>query len=265
MSTFNQNIKDSQLIQTLETSPVAMDPPFSLFDEYLFWTHQMAEHSLFIALGLSDQALDEIDAYTFKQQALDFYQSGMKMLLDFDINKGVNYKNIFDYLDKLEAYLTSLLELVSETWVGFVYPSLVTHYIIELKYFRRKLLEFRDGERIIPPDEELKFWQKLAGDHAAVIARLLDPNPRQLQLYKDINQFSEYFSKLTESDINGELFEFDNLVMLTIQNNDKLNEYFRKIQLGISNSELLSVIHPALIAHIIREGERAKLALESNE
>lgn len=245
---------------TLDTSAIAYPAaPFSIEDEYLFWTHQISEHALFLALSMNAETLATIGRSDLRENAFSYYWDAGQRVEEFIRKESFELDDTFNFLSGFEQYLNDLFNVVNGQWIGYVYPSIVTHYLLELQYLQNKLTEYATGQSLTTADEEIRFWQKLAADHAAVIARLLDPS--EIVRFKNTVAFSELFNNLLanrESDL-----ELESMVLLTLENNETLNQIFGDIQDGILSAEVQSVIHPALIAHIIREGERANLKLQS--
>lgn len=241
----------------MELSGIAYEEePFSYTDEYLFWIHQMGEHAFFLYLALSDYAIEDEGFQELRERGLQFYHDVEPEEGILNPQVGPEFSEVNTWLDQLKEWKIQVKEaILASDWLGFGFPSVIDHYLLELDFYRAKLEEAITGERVISVEDEIAFWTKIAADHAATIARLLDPKEREY--YKQLNHLNDQLFELGQSNDELDLF-----IQLSQQHQEELNDIFQDVYVGIENKDILSIIHPMLLAHIIREGKRAELALE---
>lgn len=203
------------------------------FDEIKFWAHQLSEHALIFHLGIEEKALKE-EGLTLHKKFEDF-------------RKRMNTKNLAEILpltEQLRDYkIRVLTNLLNGKWLGWIFPVFARHVIVELDYFVDKL----NGVSY-SPEEEATFWDVINGEHAGLASHLLDPTERKV--VDETNEFSLLFEKIAQS-------EEEMLVKLSLKAAQELDEYYKDSEGKIKKGAVKSVIHPALIDHDIREGERA--------
>lgn len=208
-------------------------------DEIKFWSHQLSEHALFLHLGLEDAK---------------FKKEGLKLHKKFEtFRKKMTVKNMHKVLPlakELRRYKIEVLStLASGKWIGWIFPLFARHIILELDYFVDKL----NGIKYTDQDE-IAFWNIINGEHAGFAAHLLDPSERAL--FEAADGIAKKFEKTVTSE--KEMF-----VKISQENAKELDAYFKKAEGAAKANKLQSVIHPALIAHVIREGERSLQMLNS--
>lgn len=211
-------------------------------DEINFWVRQMSEHALFNYLGLEDPNL--------KQESLDLHTSLEGFRKKFN-NNPFDLKlmdTVLPLLEKERKFQIKVLSMMDEgKWVGWIFPLFENHITLELDYLVDKL----NGIKYSAQDEVL-FWNRINSEHAAFAAHLLDPSERDLFLKAD--QMSEKFYNIPAS-------EKDMMMRISLQYSEQLDEFNKTAQ---SNAKTIkSVIHPVLLEHVIREGERSIKTLKS--
>lgn len=245
-----------QLSKTISLDGIAYpEDPFGLQDEYLFWIVQMGEHAMFVSAALDASSLKNLSKLTLKERGAKFYEQTLvaRKQPKFTVE---NIPVTLVWLDALEQWLKELLELSKKHWIGYAYPSTILHYISELEYFRMKLQVF-SGKKDLPPlEEEIEYWNKWSEEHAALIARLLDPMEDALSY--EILGSKEVFREILHTDL-----EIQSMINTSIRAIEELNLKFDSIFNKIQGKNIASIIHPALLAHIIREGNRALALLEA--
>jgi hypothetical protein len=221
-------------------------------DILTFWSRQLAEHALFIRIGLEGalKELKDLDAEELIQQGNYLYEHWLEIFSSrLRGEEGLfTQEDLLHSLDTLKAYLLDVKSIAERIWLGFNYPSQIDHYLEELAYVQAYLIG------TVSPQEELEFWLDIHQDHAALIARLLDPSEkekfRQCLLYADI------FTRLQER-VSGKEVLLEDLT--PIQGFNNLTMTLREEQaVGL----LKSVIHPLLALHIYREGIYSLKSLE---
>lgn len=219
----------SRFMQIKATPEVAMN-------EIDFWSRQMSEHALFAHLGLEDPEL--------KQKALETFLAFEDFRKKFKQNpRDMRLMNsILPLLEKERAFQVEALKMIeSGKWIGWIFPLFLNHVTLELDYFVDKL----NGIKYSPEDEVL-FWNRINSEHAAFAAHLLDPSERELFVKAD--QMSLKFMNIPKS-------EKEMMIRLSLVASKELDEFNKKAQ--SAGKAVQSIIHPVLLAHVIREGERS--------
>lgn len=202
-------------------------------DEITFWAHQLSEHALFLHLGLEDKELK---------------RRGMELHKKFEnFRKNMTPDNMADVLPlakELRAYKIEVLSrLTAGEWIGWIFPLFARHIILELDYFVDKLNGIAYTDR-----DEIAFWNVINGEHAGFAAHLLDPSERAL--FEAADGLAKKFEKMVTSE--QEMF-----AQISLQAAKELDDYNQKAEAGIKANKVASVIHPALISHVVREGQRS--------
>lgn len=202
-------------------------------EEITFWAPQMSEHALFLHLGLEEAAL--------KQRGLELHTKWELFIAHLATEP---LANVLPLLQELRAYKLEVVKILQAgTWIGWIFPSFGRHVIRELDYFVDKLNNVSYSTK-----EEVKFWNKINSDHAAFASHLLDPSERKLSVKADAK--SQEIKHIVSSEI--EMF-----IKISLKASKQLDEFNRKTQRCIAKNKIESIIHPVLIAHVIREGQRS--------
>jgi len=228
--------------------------PFGLQDEYLFWIVQMGEHAMFLSTALDATSLRLLNKANLKERGAKFYEQTLVAK-----NQKFTVANIpvtIQWLTALEQWLEELAVLSKTHWIGYVYPSVIQHYLSELRYFKMKLEVFAGQKELPPLEQEIEYWNKWSEDHAALIARLLDPV--EDAFFNDVLASKQEFTEILHEDL-----EIQAMINTSLSAIDELNSKFGVIFNRLQGKNLVSIIHPALLAHIIREGNRALALLEA--
>ena len=205
-------------------------------NEIDFWARQMSEHALFAHLGLEDPDL--------KQKALETHQAFEEFRSKFNENPNdLGFMNtILPLLEKEREFQINGLKALEEgKWIGWIFPLFLNHVTLELDYFVDKL----NGIKYSTEDEIL-FWNRINSEHAAFAAHLLDPSERDLFLKAD--KMSVKFMNIPKS-------EKEMMIRLSLTASKQLDQFNKKAQ--AAGKTVKSIIHPVLLAHVIREGERS--------
>lgn len=211
-------------------------------NEIDFWSRQMSEHALFSHLGLEDPDL--------KDEALQTHLILEKFRKQFNNNpEDLSVMNeILPILQKEREFQINVLKTLDEgKWIGWIFPLFINHVTLELDYFVDKLNGIK-----YTPQEEVLFWNRINSEHAAFAARLLDPSERALFLKAD--KLSMKFTGIPKS-------EREMMIKISLIASKELDAFHKAAQK--SEKTIKSIIHPALLAHVIREGERSIQTLQN--
>jgi hypothetical protein len=208
-------------------------------DETAFWSRQLSEHALFLHLGMETEP--------FKKRGLEIHK---KWEAFRDTLSEKTLPKVLPLARELRAYKMAINKSLNEgKWVGWIFPSFVRHIIQELDFFVDKL----NGVRYSPKDE-VDFWNHINSDHAAFESHLLDPYERKLSA--KANALSEKIATLPDS-------EEDMFIKISLNAAAELDAFNKKGRSLAKANKLQSVIHPVLMDHVIREGERSKAKLKA--
>lgn len=219
------------------------DQPLSELDEIMFWINQIGEHMLFIELGILDSTIRGTTYGSLKMDLRSLYNES-KMLLEKlsgeePLTSTMRYV-IREFLSTVDDQLVQVGRAIeSIKYIGFIYEDSLSHYREEHMYFRRFLDDNLDDSYKI---ESYLDWNL---DHAKIINRLKDDQSPILEEYSSLRVRDEEWNELLE-------------LSESIWND--LGGIFGDM---IGRDE--GPIHPMLLAHIIREGNRGRLILESYE
>ncbi len=213
-------------------------------DHGTFWGRQISEHQLFLHLGIEDAE--------FKQKALDLHKEWETYRNMLQTRPSLDTLNQWlPLLQKTRAFQIDILKvLYSGKWIGWIFPLFVNHITLELDYLVDKLND-------IPytADDEIMFWNRINSEHAAFAAHLLDPSERDLFLKADAMSVKLHNLQLPES-------EKEMWLTVSLKAGKELDQLNKQARVGAKANKVLSVIHPVLLDHVIREGERGIQTLE---
>lgn len=229
-------IYSSELSNPERFKEIKMEDPR---DEVEFWSRQLSEHGLFFYLGIEDAAL--------KKRGLEIHKKFEKF------RKGMNDTNLSDVLplaQELRAYKIDVAKtLDSGKWIGWTFPAFVKHVTQELDYFVDTLNAVPSSK-----EEELNFWNHINADHAAIEAHLFDPS--EVTLTKKASNLAEKIYSLEDDDFAV----FADLSLKAAKELDAFNKEGKSLS---EKAQLQSVLHPVLVDHVIREGERSMQSIEA--
>lgn len=210
-------------------------------EETNFWARQLSEHALFLHLGIEDAPL--------KQRGLALHKEFERFRKEFN-NRPEMVAQVLPLAKKLRAYKVEVLNtLNSGKWIGWIFPLFARHITLELDYFIDKL----NGIKYTDQDE-IAFWNTINGEHASFAAHLLDPEERDLFLKGDA--LSQKFAKVVGS-------EDEMMRQISLTHAKELDEYNTSARTAQQNNQLKSIIHPVLLDHVIREGQRSIRMLDT--
>lgn len=211
-------------------------------DDINFWSHQIAEHNLFIFLGLVDDGKNNVKelrnlAYSLYQDWTDF----RKQYLENEDSTGID--KLLDAQEKLESDIKSLQD--KNIWIGYLYPAFVQHMIDEREYFIKRI---SDG---LTQEEEIEFWNHHDATEIAAESHMLDPT--ETKLYDTMDALRKNFESSTYSE-NAQAY----FLTLASQYSD-LHENLKSL---LKDNKLKSVMNMDLIEHAAREGLRGTKIIE---
>lgn len=210
---------------------------FDLGNEIAFWSNQLAEHCLFLNLGLDDKDL--------KRRAMDLHQQWERFRREGGLEGGGVQEVIALTLKTRALKVEVHTRLERGEWLGWLWPLFVDHTRREGDYFLGAL----QGTRL-DPATECKIWLTFMAEHAAFAAHLLDPSEaaRIQQALQMQGQLGSLFHHCGTT-IGGQLLS------LTERSGMDLDAYLKALGVGTPNGAK-SIIHPVLAEHVVREGRR---------
>lgn len=221
-------------------------------DEITFWGRQMAEHALFLHLGLQpDQFNQQLNIQQLKDQGLALHKTLTAFLEKFKQNPEIA-SEILPLLQDLRTYKLAVINATnSGVWVGWVFPTLARHVLIELDYFVDKLADLPYTDQ-----DEVAFWNVMNGEHAGLAAHLLDPS--EVDLTKKAEKIADQYQNMKTVESEKEM-----MVQLSIKYAKELDNYNTQARAGSKAGDIKSIIHPVLLDHVIREGKRSIAVLNT--
>jgi len=253
-------------------------------DETKFWSTQFKEHCLFLYIGLEanpvvieSALLAPVSAIpSVKTQApvalqtqsvenakliLKLKQRSKQLIVSWSafekmIAQGKIDVPILNNLINHTRYIkTRVLDLQKQKiWTGWLFPDFLDHLIAELDYF---VARFNDT---IPADMERLFWDEINAEHLAFTAHLLDTDYKTRSVVsKALSLSDEGWTMLAPiKDVPIDLLQmaqlsrrFDHLGYA-----NRTNDFYAELW-NNGNPATGSNIHPVLVAHVIREGQRS--------
>jgi hypothetical protein len=179
------------------------------------------EHQLFLHLGIEDEDL--------KKEALNNYQL-WQGAADWGDRKWISEAE-----NLVEFQLGILGRLNNGEWLGWLFPTFVRHVTQETKYAISKV----SGEDISDLDE-IRFWDHINKEHSSFDARLLDPEEKDL-----IEKATDLENKFEGISCCHRMY-----LILSLKYSKELDAFHQ----AAKELKPKSVIHPALLDHVIREG-----------
>lgn len=215
----------------------------------VFWSRQLSEHALFAHLGLVNEDL--------KIAAANLHEKWEKFRENLDEDSDEHDERTIKHFNKIALQqkdfqiniLKQLTNITKNTdgsphaWLGWLDPSFLEHITRELNYAYAKV-----NRESVFIEDEVNFWRIINKEHALFAAHLLDPSE------KDLIQTAY---KLASDISSGRTCESKFFVEASIHDISKLDKYNRTAKTLLNKNQIRSIIHPVLLTHIIREGQRA--------
>jgi hypothetical protein len=236
-----------------------------VIDEMHFWGHQMIEHALFLHLGLEDMGLKAraLELHKKWQMAMDeaFASKGIeeeKIVLDSsDLAKlaGTDFSPIIRLLSELKDFKQQVVDRLSKgEWIGWVYQSLAEHTMKELVHMEKKV-----NKQSYPVLDQIDFYNTINAEHTGVTSHWFDPDP---QNDEDMARALELFHKGVKMVENHKQAEQQLYLKLSLDYADELGQFEKKTKNRVNSHTVKSIIHPTMIAHDVREGDRSVYCLK---
>lgn len=195
--------------------------------EVAFWARQLSEHALFFKLGLVDPALQ---ATAGKLHAA--WEAARPT---------ITATTVLPLASDLRAFKTTLLEaLGSGRWLGWIFPTFVSHTRNELDLFVARLTGAVDRKITAAS------WLRFMAEHAAFAAHLMDPV--EAARIKNALRFVDTFQRLQQQCSDGVTAT---LTALSDRAGTRLDTF---VIAQVAKAK--SIIHPVLATHVVREGRR---------
>lgn len=198
----------------------------SLEDDIQFWSRQMTEHGLFLNLMLEEP--------TLKAQALQLHQLWQNVML--------GQADLGMALDELIAFKQDLIaRQTRREWIGWALPSFIKHILMEAEYFKSRLTIGTTAY------QDINILVRIVKEHAMVAPKLVDINQPRAE-----GQLGSIAGMLAQTQAMCSHGLEKQCIRHATANLEVADEFFvRKAPAAIN------VIHPVLLAHIVREGQRA--------
>ncbi len=231
--------------------------PFPIDDDILFWSRQLGEHALFVSVGLDIETVPDLKMEGKK--LYEIWMNVLKLLPEMTTEEKIYI--VKPLIDATEDYQVRIAKIIKTgKWIGFDFLALIEHHLDELYYYRGKVLGIP-----ITTEAEYLFWKDLNQDHIAAEQKLIDPKEESATA-KALDFVSKYRSikDIPPSIIDNENMTNELLFMidLTLKFSKELDEFNLDTRDKMKTGDIITVIHPLLIDHIIREEKRSLVALE---
>ena len=245
-----QQLKQSLLMGQGGRKPVVLPPPGSMdpavhaVSDILFWSDQLMEHALFLAMFLPGDELAPL-----RQQAVTFQRSfaehlGMAQRASIDRD---NYRQLIrQTVDQVLPLIYFKFRVEEAQRRGeirsLVWPTFAAHIRAEAERFTGRLDQLARGDAGLDFQELAQFWTRIMEEHAAFTAALLDPSEQALmqQALATAAQFREL--RMRGADV-GTLFAAVEGII----------HFKETAEVGVETAQIQSIIHPALADHVRRE------------
>ena len=208
--------------------------PTQIDDELRFWLNQDREHNLFMFLGLEEPAL--------KAAAKELHDRYAHL---FSLRRGDNLQMMLrDVVPASQALKRRAIAMQERgAWIGWLFPSFIAHIRDEIDVM---LARIRPGG--IQSRDELCFGNRMNADHLAFASHLVDPSEATAKAAIDgkLRPDAVLATNQCFTDTYGSLLE------LSRRTGREVDAFFSNLDLRA----VKDVIHPALAAHVVREGKR---------
>jgi hypothetical protein len=219
---------------TAVSGTAVSDGAFPIGNEIDFWSHQLSEHALFMQLGLDDKKLKSRAEKLHREW--EKYRSGGSRSVPAAIALVHATREL-----KMEVHS----RLVGGEWLGWLWPLFIDHVRREGDYFLSKL-----HGTVTSDAAECSIWLTFMAEHAAFAAHLLDPSEA-----KRIHAAIALLGDFTHLQQGCSAAISDQMLSLSTRSGLDLDAYFKSLDIGTPGGAR-SIIHPALAAHVVREGHR---------
>lgn len=232
---------NSQFARVSNSSPherfirIKINPEIAA-NEIDFWVRQLSEHALFLHLGLEDKKLKK-EAFQLHTKFEHFRRKFNAEIRDMCL-----MNSVLPLIEKEREFKVRVLNrLEAGEWLGWLFPLFVNHIILELDYLVDKL-----NGVTYSFSQELQFWNRVNSEHALFASHFLDPKERSHILVADA-----VAQKLNQTNDQ----EYTTMLQLSLNASKELDAFNKQVR--ASGNGVQSIIHPVLLDHVIREGERS--------
>lgn len=201
-------------------------------EDTVFWSHQFSEHAFFLHLGLTDP--------TLRDEALRLHHDWERFRKELPKLGCRGVQHAYDKADWLNQFIAHVQDAQKKSFVGWLYPLFLDHLKREGEYFMERV-----SERPPTSQRELCGWLQFMAEHSLFASHLLDPLEDDLVAKGFLHAGS--FRSLQ---VGCGAAISDQLVQLSKTAGQALDAYWP----GVAKAK--SIIHPALAAHVVREGQR---------
>lgn len=200
----------------------------ALPDDVEFWSRQMSEHALFLSLLLQEEIL--VDT-----------ARGLHNVWERTIRTG---GDVQAPLRELIAFKERVLvRLQAGEWLGWCLPSFLSHVLMEARYFQSRL-----GGAVTAGQDVATFLQ-IGLDHATIAPKLIDPTGCE---------YASLFDEARERVL--QLQRYCSNSGINVNCLSTMDREFQAEAAAVAGlPQNVSIVHPALKAHIIRENQRGAL------
>ena len=243
--------KQDLLLQQSGRKPVVLPPPGSMDpaahsrSDVLFWSDQMAEHALFMALLLPGDELAQLrqQAVAFQRTFMEHMAMVQRATIDRDNFQRLN-RQTTDLVLPLIDFKFRIEDAQRRGEVrSLIWPTFAAHIRAEAERFTARIDQFSRGDVSSDLGELVQFWTRIMEEHAAFAAHLLDPT--EMALIEQARTTAANFRSLRAEGVRD---------MATLFAAAEAIIHFKETaEAGIEAAQIQSIIHPALADHIRRE------------
>lgn len=203
-------IKYKNKYEALKNQKSGAEESKKLYKEVLFWGNQMLEHAIFMDMGLNNDysgfknqprnlvfKWDEIMTIMFGdfKWSFDFPWGSRELSDNVENLVNDNKPKLIKLLNETIEFIDNILNHMpkSYSWTGWLYPSFLKHMKDETIYFLDKV----EGRHL---EDEIQYIIKHHSEEIAVIAKLLDPEPKNDPIVKLLESYAKKAMNITWDD-----------------------------------------------------------------
>ncbi|WP_437949857.1 DUF2935 domain-containing protein [Sorangium sp. So ce296] len=215
--------------------------------EVLFWTDQLMEHGMFIALLMPGDRLrgPRSEARQFQMTFAGHFLSARDRGYRDDGLSSLLLSTRADVLQFIEYKRRMQRAQEAGTLKSLVWPLFFDHIAREAERFADRLALLAQGSAALQSDEVAAFWTTIMADHLEFVAHLLDPQERAL--VADAKARAEQLYQTHAHRVgSGQLATMA----------DEVIDFKTAAEHGIEAGQIKSIIDPSLADHVLREAVR---------
>lgn len=217
--------------------------------ENLFWLTALAEHADFFAMLMPGADLDPERSQA--QEFQDLFVERLDRARGFEFS-GESYarfnRESADLAKRFRDWKLSMHEAqISGKLQTLVWSSFFRAAAREADRFARRLEQYNGGAVELDRKEVVEFWSQDTSGHLAMIGHLLDPEEKTL--VARALEMSERWKKIdpqAAGDAGDPILEAEQEVI----------DFKTSIAKGVETAKIQSILHPAMVDHMKREGLR---------